>query len=157
MRTLLTASLTEGHRAMVTPDNYRELTRGTFSNPRQDGTELVVTTAVQDAEALRRVDAGDACECSAGYELDWDPTPGAVPDGQPDAGEHYDGIQRNRVYNHVAYLPRGAGRAGPSVGLRFDAADADAFTRLGACYSTEVNGNRSDATQEQHMAFRFDG
>lgn len=151
MATLRTASLTEGHVAMVTPANYRELTRGTFSEPRQDGKLLVVDTAVQDADTIKRVDAGELVETSAGYELDYDPTPGVTPDG-----EHYDGVQRNRVYNHVAALAAGQGRAGGSVGLRFDGAEP--ATCLDACYDTEVKGNRSDEHPEKpSMKFRFDG
>ena len=47
----------------------------------------------------------DARELSCGYKLNLDETPGITPDGQ-----HYDAIQRDIRYNHLAVVQRG--RAG---------------------------------------------
>jgi hypothetical protein len=44
-------------------------------------------------------------ELSCGYTLNLDETPGTTP-----TGEHYDAIQRDIVYNHIAIVPHG--RAG---------------------------------------------
>jgi hypothetical protein len=47
----------------------------------------------------------NARELSCGYSLNLDETPGTTP-----AGEGYDAIQRDSVYNHIAIVPHG--RAG---------------------------------------------
>lgn len=82
-----------------------------------------VALVVTDADAIEKIKRKDATEVSAGYKVDFDPTPGTTPEG-----EEYSGIQRNIRVNHIAIVPRG--RAGPEVRLlldRMDAADAVAF------------------------------
>lgn len=79
-----------------------------------------VALLITDEEAIKKVKRKDASEVSAGYKVDFDPTPGVTPEG-----EEYAGIQRNIRVNHIAIVPRG--RAGPEVRLlldRMDAADA---------------------------------
>ena len=49
-----------------------------------------VCLTVTDQEAIEKIQRGDASEVSAGYKVEFDPTPGVTPDG-----ESYDGIQRN--------------------------------------------------------------
>ena len=82
-----------------------------------------VALVVTDQDAIKKVKSKDATEVSAGYKVDFDPTPGITPEG-----ESYDGVQRNIRVNHIAIVPRG--RAGPEVRLlmdRMDAADAVSF------------------------------
>jgi hypothetical protein len=82
-----------------------------------------VALVVTDADAIEKIKRKDASEVSAGYKVDFDPTPGITPEG-----EEYAGIQRNIRVNHIAIVPRG--RAGPEVRLlldRMDAADAVAY------------------------------
>jgi hypothetical protein len=82
-----------------------------------------VALVVTDQDAIEKIKRKDATEVSAGYKVDFDPTPGVTPEG-----ESYDGVQRNIRVNHIAIVPRG--RAGPEVRLlmdRMDAADAVAF------------------------------
>lgn len=82
-----------------------------------------VALVVTDKEKIERINRRDATEVSAGYRVDYDPTPGMTPEG-----ESYDGVQRNIRVNHIAIVPRG--RAGPEVRLlldRMDAADAVAI------------------------------
>jgi hypothetical protein len=67
------------------------------------------------ADALR--------DLSPGYDVRIDETSGIVPAGHADAGKPYDRIQRDIRYNHLAALPRGAGRQGAAVSLRLDSAD----------------------------------
>lgn len=79
-----------------------------------------VALTVTDKDSIEKIKRGDATEVSAGYKVDFDPTPGITPEG-----ESYDGVQRNIQVNHIAVVPRG--RAGPEVRLlldRMDAADA---------------------------------
>lgn len=87
-----------------------------------------VALVVTDQDAIEKIKRKDATEVSAGYKVDFDPTPGITPEG-----ESYDGIQRNIRVNHIAIVPRG--RAGPEVRLlldRMDAADAVAIDQESA-------------------------
>lgn len=82
-----------------------------------------VALVVTDQDSIEKIKRKDATEVSAGYKVDFDPTPGITPEG-----ESYEGIQRNIRVNHIAIVPRG--RAGPEVRLlmdRMDTADAVAF------------------------------
>ena len=72
---------------------------------------------ITDQEAIDRIMRGDVKEVSAGYRVEYDPTPGVTENG-----EHYDGIQKSINGNHVAVVRRG--RAGPQVKLHLDRLDA---------------------------------
>jgi hypothetical protein len=82
-----------------------------------------VALNVTHSDAVDGVKRRDATQVSAGYRVDYDPTPGVVPDGEPDAGQPYDGVQRNIRVNHIAIVPQG--RAGPEVRLLLDSIDSD--------------------------------
>ncbi len=75
-----------------------------------------VAVVITDADAIEKINRGDAQEVSAGYRVDYDPTPGMTPDGQS-----YDGVQRNIFVNHIAIVPKG--RAGSEVRLLLDSCD----------------------------------
>ena len=75
-----------------------------------------VALVITDQDAIDAVQRGDAQEVSAGYRVDYDPTPGVTPDG-----ESYDGIQRNIKVNHIALVARG--RAGREARLLLDSCD----------------------------------
>ena len=72
---------------------------------------------VTDRDVIKRIMHGDVREVSAGYRVNYDPTPGVT-----DSGEHYNGIQTEISGNHVAIVRRG--RAGPQVKLHLDRQDA---------------------------------
>jgi hypothetical protein len=121
------APLTIGHVAAVTPDNWASVSVGhVIGAPKQDGRFLAADgLQIMRSDAIRQVEGTNLRpgeqkleELSCGYEVEIDPTPGVTPDG-----ERYDAIQRSIRGNHVALLPRGAGRAGPEVRLRMDSAD----------------------------------
>jgi len=76
-----------------------------------------VALVVTDDDAIEKIKRNDASEVSAGYKVDFDPTPGVTPEG-----EEYAGVQRNIRVNHIAIVPRG--RAGPEVRLLLDRMDA---------------------------------
>ena len=78
-----------------------------------------VALVVTDAEAIQSVQRGDTQEVSAGYRVDYDPTPGETPDGVS-----FDGTQRNIKVNHIALVRKG--RAGPEVRLLLDHMDSAA-------------------------------
>ena len=75
-----------------------------------------VALLITDKSAIERIQRGDAQEVSAGYRVDFDPTPGVTPQG-----ESYDGVQRNIRVNHIAVVPKG--RAGRDVRLILDSCD----------------------------------
>ena len=83
-----------------------------------------VALLITDQKAIDAIKRGDAQEVSAGYRVDYDPTPGVTPDGQS-----YDGVQRNILANHIAVVPRG--RGGREVRLLLDSCDRnDAVAEL---------------------------
>lgn len=101
---------------MVTAQNFRTLSRGHTTEPRQDGARIAAQLVVQDAELVAKVTAPSGPrEVSCGYTCRMDHTPGVTPDGQK-----YDVVQRHIRYNHVAIVP--TGRAGADVRLRLDSA-----------------------------------
>ena len=66
------------------------LDRGHVSGePTFDRQFVRATLAIQEHDAITRVDRGELVELSAGYRLMIDPTPGVTP-----AGERYDAVQR---------------------------------------------------------------
>ena len=75
-----------------------------------------VALVITDQDAIDAVQRGDAQEVSAGYRVDYDPTPGVTPDG-----ESYDGIQRNIKVNHIALVARA--RAGREARLLLESCD----------------------------------
>ena len=75
-----------------------------------------VALVITDQDAIDAVQRGDAQEVSAGYRVDYDPTPGVTPNG-----ESYDGIQRNIRVNHIAVVSKG--RAGREARLLLDSCD----------------------------------
>ncbi len=100
LATLLGKPITIGHKAMVDSHNASAVKPiGTvLSAGRQDGDAIRADIVIYNLDT-------DARELSCGYRLDLDETPGVTPDGQ-----HYDAVQRNIVYNHIAIVPKG--RAG---------------------------------------------
>lgn len=98
---------------MVTPRNFRQLSRGHAREPRQDGDMVAAHLVIQDQDLLAAVERRDRTEVSCGYRCRMDFTPGTTPQG-----ERYDAVQRDIRYNHVAVVPKG--RAGADVALRLD-------------------------------------
>jgi len=75
-----------------------------------------VALVITDQDAIESIERGDTQEVSAGYRVDYDPTPGVTP-----TGESYDGIQRNIKVNHISLVNRG--RAGKNARLLLDSCD----------------------------------
>lgn len=144
-----------GHSAWVTPANYREVNVGVVdagTTKRRDAF-LDGVVSVQDQDAIRRIDAGELGDLSLGYALKFEPTPGVVPAGEPDAGKRYDGIQTKLVANHLALLKPGTARA--EVGFRFDSKDdplAGALVLLSEPYNEPAPTPAQPPQQEKSMA-----
>ena len=100
LASLMGKPITIGHKAFVTAGNAAQVAPvgSVLSEGRQDGNNIKADIVVYNLDT-------DARELSCGYTLDLDETPGTTPQG-----EHYDAIQRNIQYNHLAIVPRG--RAG---------------------------------------------
>ena len=100
LASLMGKPITIGHKAFVTAGNAAQVAPvgSVLSAGRQDGNNIIADIVVYNLDTASR-------ELSCGYTLDLDETPGTTPQG-----EHYDAIQRNIQYNHLAIVPRG--RAG---------------------------------------------
>jgi hypothetical protein len=119
MRTLANVPMTNQHPAegFVNASNAKALSVGYTGDQveRIEDKFVQIFATVIDKATISEVERGMQ-ELSCGYECELDPTPGVYE------GEHYDAIQRNIVYNHLAIVPRG--RAGAEVKLHLDAGDA---------------------------------
>lgn len=105
----------------VTPETFRQDAVGYVRGEgARDGRFVSAHLVVQDAEAIKRIDAGELVELSCGYSCRVEAVGGVTRDG-----ERYDAVQRDVTYNHVALLPRGGGRAGRDVALRLDGAGVE--------------------------------
>lgn len=100
LASLMGKPITIGHKAFVTAGNAAQVAPvgSVLSAGRQDGNNIVADIVIYNLDTKAR-------ELSCGYTLDLDETPGTTPEG-----EHYDAVQRNIVYNHLAICNRG--RAG---------------------------------------------
>lgn len=121
LTTLRGASVTDMHPAAgsVTPQTVHELEVGTVVEAKMDGAFVLAELVVKRADAIELIRQKKRVELSCGYAQKFEATPGTTPEGEP-----YDGVQRQIRYNHVALLPRGAGRGGADCALRLDATDA---------------------------------
>ena len=92
--------ITMGHHGLVSNETYSHSKPiGTvLSDGKRDGNNIRADVVIYDLNT-------DDRELSCGYQTDLEETSGVTPEG-----EHYDAIQRNIVYNHLAIVPRG--RAG---------------------------------------------
>ena len=129
MRSFGLAPLTMGHPRqpngqpiMLNSSNTARYQVGSVVEPRQDGDHVTAYVQVTDADAIKAAENGRR-HLSCGYDCGLEFSPGVtngIP-GIPD-GQRYDAIQRNIRGNHVALVDKG--RAGASVQLRLDGADA---------------------------------
>lgn len=120
--------ITMGHVAMVNSRNAKKVQPigSVLSGARQDGNNIIADVIIYDELPP------DKRELSCGYSVDLDETPGTTPEG-----EHYDAIQRNIKYNHLAVVAKG--RAG-NARLNLDAAGEQTFIH-------DVDDTRKDSTR----------
>jgi hypothetical protein len=100
LASLMGKPITIGHKAFVTAGNAAQVAPvgSVLSAGRQDGNAIRADVVIYNLDTNAR-------ELSCGYSLNLDETPGTTPEG-----EHYDAIQRNIRYNHLAICAKG--RAG---------------------------------------------
>jgi hypothetical protein len=89
----------------VTAANWRDHAKGVVGKALRDGDHLAFDIVLMDKPTIADVEAGKR-ELSNGYASLID-----VEDGETEAGDHYDAVQRQIRGNHVAVVDRG--RAGP--------------------------------------------
>lgn len=140
LASLMGKPITIGHKAMVDAENAAAIKPvGTvLSEGRQDGDTIRADIVIYNLDTAAR-------ELSCGYRLDLDETPGVTPDGQ-----HYDAVQRNIVYNHLAIVPKG--RAGIAR------LNMDGEQEFEALDGLENEGGKKDMGAENKMTkIRLDG
>lgn len=132
LATLISAPVTDEHpREPVTAANRHKYDRGNVGdNIVRDGGKVAATLYVKDGRLISAIERGDKREVSCGYTCDVEMTAGVVPEGEPDAGQRYDAVQRSISYNHVAAVPRG--RAGSAVRMHLDSAGNQVTPRIDA-------------------------
>jgi hypothetical protein len=101
-----------GNYAFVTPENYKNLVRGTLSDPHVDGGVGVGVVTLYDSDLIERVKTKEQYEVSMGFRSDVEDRPGTFN------GVRYDSIQRNIAINHIAVV-RDA-RAGDMTKIHVD-------------------------------------
>jgi hypothetical protein len=87
----------------------------TAGAPRLEGEHVVIDVLVTDAETVRRImlpdnDPAKLSDISGGYDAVIEFAPGVTTSGEP-----FDGTFTRIRYNHLAIIPPGTGRGGPSV------------------------------------------
>lgn len=115
--------LTNGHPpVMLTSRNTARYQVGSVVEPKRDGDHVEAFVQVTDADAIEAAEAGRR-QLSCGYTCDLEHQSGVTDgiEGVAD-GLTFDAIQRNIRGNHVALVDKG--RAGATVQLRLDGADA---------------------------------
>lgn len=108
----------------VTSSNARVYASGLVTGDvKQNGTLVSTVLTIMHEDAIKAALDGTASGISNGYGCDLDMTPGVVPEGERDAGQHYDGVQRNIRGNHVAQVHPSIARAGFEARMHLDAND----------------------------------
>lgn len=117
MQTLAGVPVTMDHpREMLDSANTKPFTVGwTHDTVEREDKFLKTLVTVFDQGAIEALERGKT-QVSCGYTCELEEKPGVFD------GEEFDVIQRNIEYNHLAIVDRG--RAGPSVKIHLDAADA---------------------------------
>lgn len=103
--------ITVGHIGMLTANSNKPSIGTVISPGIPEETNVVADIIIHEPTKL-----GDRRELSLGYTCEIEETP-----GQTENGEHYDAIQKNIIYNHLAVVR--TGRAG-NARLRLDSTDA---------------------------------
>lgn len=133
----------------VTPENWKDLAIGHVSDSvKAEGRYVAAEVRVQDASAVKAVEAGELVEFSCGYDCDvLAAEPGATYDGLP-----YDGVQKNIRYNHVGMGPKNWGRAGNEVRLRVDGKNSCArMDRMPDSYDLPMTEEQLAALKADHQ------
>lgn len=151
MQSLIHAPVTDNHpydepNGMVTPENARKLTRGMVAGDVMKSGDrfLNATIIVQDAELIDKIKSKQVRHLSAGYQCKLDCTPGEYE------GQHYDAIQRDVVYNHVAAVTPNRARGGEDTRFHMDGL-TNAEIETEKLYCALVEKKKSVAALAKHL------
>jgi hypothetical protein len=110
LRSIEGVPLLAGDHVWLDGDNIRNLSVGSVAgSPIINGKYLECDLLVTEPDAIRRIEAGELPEISAGYQAVIEFEPGKLD------GTNYQALQSNLKFNHIAIIPAGAGRAGEDV------------------------------------------
>jgi hypothetical protein len=135
---------------MVTPENFRQLSRGHVGDDVQrDGQYVKASIYIQDGCLADKVRRRERSDVSSAYVVEIEDAVGEYD------GQAYDRIQRRIRGNHVAVVAPNAGRAGPEVRIRLDSRGNEIID------DGDDRDNRSDdladGMEVPGMAIRYDG
>lgn len=146
LQTLSCVPLTNRHPSeLVNSKNVRKYMVGTVGEIVERADAFVKTSVtIMDEKTIADVEKNGLREVSCGYKCDVVEGPGEY------GGEHYDAVQRNIKYNHLAIVDKG--RAGSQVRLHLDSDDAELVEdgKSGPSHSDKTNGGKK-------MILKIDG
>lgn len=153
LATLGGAAVTRGHPAqLVNAKNWKQVAIGQVSDQtpervKRDTAEFIeAKIAINDAVAINDV-GSELVEISAGYTCDLELSPGLTPEGV-----HFDAVQRNIRYNHVALGPENWARAGREARLTLDGdVEVTETPRKSAPMKIRFDGVEYDTASEADM------
>jgi len=150
--TLAGVPFTNKHPAeLVTSKNVRKYIKGVVGDNVGREDEFVATSVtIMDEQTIADVEQKGLREVSCGYKCD------VVDEAGEYNGEHYDAVQKNIKYNHLAGVPKG--RAGSSVRLHLDADDAELVAddkRVGDLFN-KPNGGKNMLVKIDGVEFEAD-
>ena len=138
IETLRLKPVTNNHPSnFVNTDSYQELSVGSVGETIvEEGDKLFAKFMITQQDAIDDVNQGKV-QLSPAYSCDLEFTKGISPDG-----EHYDAIQVNRKYNHLAIVDKA--RGGDSLNFKMDS-DSDIGVQ------TDNNLIEGDSMQTIHI------
>lgn len=152
MASFRNVALTHEHPAeALNAKNTKKYSVGSVADIRKLDSHVAAEILITDEDAIAAAEKGKR-ELSCGYKCDVEEKGGVtmgIP-GVPD-GLVYDAIQRNIRGNHVAIVSMG--RAGPTVSLHLDGADA----QMVSTNPTDVGYNPTNGSEKQMKTITIDG
>jgi len=130
-----------GRHVLVTPENHKQFTKGSVSDPHEiDGRFIGGTATIWDGQLIKKIAGGNQTEVSLGYTKSDVQRPGEFD------GERYDVLQTEMRGNHLAITT--SARGGSSIRLELDSNGQIKNNRrkdMSKKYLVEVDGKLSDA------------
>jgi hypothetical protein len=116
----------------VTATNFKELVKGTISNPRREGKFLVADEVIYDSDLISKLKQGVKREVSVGWKCDLVSQSGEIN------GRRYDKVQKNLAVNHIAHVSKG--NAGPEAKIQLDSGLSFGVMKLDETIFDETKG-----------------
>ena len=141
--TLKLKPVTNNHpKSFVKSDSFKNLSIGVVGESIvQDRDKLVATFIISSQDGIDAVDSGKN-QLSPAYTCEVLQQSGITPDGQ-----HYDAVQINRRYNHLALVPKA--RGGDELSFKMDSSDTE--------YGIETIATNNNKESYMATSIRIDG